>query len=314
MTFWGRQVTKHPQTRQTNTILAHRSRSIAVAAAAFIAVLAAATVFWAAGTDGSGAMRDLDIRHVHSIEVNPSNGAILLATHTGLYELEGDGPLAPAGSGYHDLMAFVVIGPNRYLASGHPDLRDTRLRVEDKPPFLGLVESLDAGKSWEPRSLLGEVDFHALVERDGTVWGWDGSTGDLLVTEDLKTWEKLSTVGLNNLVVHPGDEEVLLAATGEGVIRSADGGRTWQPVPAAPRLVLVASGDTEMWGVDTAGNVHRSQDGTTWVGQGQVQGEPQAMGVAGEILYLALAEDGQLVIRRSTDRGSSWEVLYAEVR
>jgi hypothetical protein len=36
-------------------------------------------------------------------------------------------------------MGFTIVGPNRFLGSGHPDLRD------DLPPLLGLIESTNRG-------------------------------------------------------------------------------------------------------------------------------------------------------------------------
>ena len=41
-----------------------------------------------------------------------------------------------------DTMGLIVVGRRRFLGSGHPDLRD------DLPPFLGLIDSRDAGRSW----------------------------------------------------------------------------------------------------------------------------------------------------------------------
>jgi hypothetical protein len=47
-------------------------------------------------------------------------------------------------------MGFAVIGPNRFLGSGHPDGRDSL------PPLLGLISSSDAGESWRPVSPGGQ--------------------------------------------------------------------------------------------------------------------------------------------------------------
>jgi hypothetical protein len=59
------------------------------------------------------------------------------------------------GDSYQDTMGFTVVGPNRFLGSGHP-------ATDDLPPLLGLIESTDAGKTWEHVSLLGEADSHVL--------------------------------------------------------------------------------------------------------------------------------------------------------
>ena len=67
-------------------------------------------------------------------------------------------------------MGFTVVGPDRFLGSGHPDAAGIR---QGKPARLGLIESTDAGDSWASRSLSGEVDFHALASSQGTTGlGW----------------------------------------------------------------------------------------------------------------------------------------------
>lgn len=38
---------------------------------------------------------------------------------------------------------------------------------EKLPPYLGLIESADPGRSWEAVSLQGKVDFHVLEARGG---------------------------------------------------------------------------------------------------------------------------------------------------
>ncbi|HVM55755.1 MAG TPA: hypothetical protein VM262_21400 [Acidimicrobiales bacterium] len=102
-------------------------------------------------------------------------------------------------------MGFTVVGFDRFLASGHPDLRDRRLRVDGKPPLLGLVERGDAGATWEPRSLLGHV----------------------------RTWERLSSIEITSFAIDPDDVQRAVAATGNGVVVSTDGGRSWQAVAGA---------------------------------------------------------------------------------
>lgn len=75
-------------------------------------------------------------------------------------------------------MGFTVVGENRFLGSGHPDLRI------DLPPLLGLLVSTDSGRSWDPISLLDEADFHVLRSADERVYGYDSSNDRLLVSGD----------------------------------------------------------------------------------------------------------------------------------
>jgi hypothetical protein len=70
---------------------------------------------------GSGQASGSGLRsaHVHGIAVDPTDGAVLLATHDGLFRLDeptGAKLVSPA----IDLMGLAVAGPGRFLASGHP--------------------------------------------------------------------------------------------------------------------------------------------------------------------------------------------------
>lgn len=243
-----------------------------------------------------------ELVHVHGLDVDPSDGTLHAATHTGLFRVV-DGRPERVGERQHDLMGFTIEGPAAFLASGHPDLRDASLQRPDAPPLLGLVTSSD-GQGWEPRSLLGEVDFHALAAAHGLVYGVDSSTGALLVTEDLEAWEERSSVGLVDLAVSPDDPEFLVGATGEDVQRSTDGGRTWALVSTEPVAVL-AWGEQGPVGLAAGGSVLAAgADGSTWREVGALGGEPEALDAHNGRLHAAVAERG---ILRSDDGGASWE-------
>jgi len=66
-----------------------------------------------------------------------------------------------------DLMGLTVT-EGRYLASGHPSLGT------DLPEPVGLIESTDAGKTWEVLSRGGESDFHALAAGSERIIAFDG--------------------------------------------------------------------------------------------------------------------------------------------
>jgi hypothetical protein len=127
-----------------------------------LAVLAAAVTLavTACGGGDPGADRavtDPPPEHVHGLGINPADGALFIATHTGLFRMEaGSDSAERVGELLQDTMGFAVVGPDRFLGSGHPDLRS------DLPPLLGLIRSGDGGLTWDSVSLLGEADFHAL--------------------------------------------------------------------------------------------------------------------------------------------------------
>src|ERR1700754_48556 len=106
--------------------------------------------------------------HIHGLGVNPSDGAVLVATHTGLFRVAPGGDRQERiGDSYQDTMGFAVVGPDHFLGSGHPDPSDA-----ESPPYLGLIESRDGGRTWSPLSLHGEVDFHVLEAAGGTIFGY----------------------------------------------------------------------------------------------------------------------------------------------
>jgi hypothetical protein len=113
-------------------------------------------------------------------------------------------------------MGFTMVGPDHFLASSHPDVRDTQLTLPNKRPLLGLVESRDAGRTWQPLSLLGEADFHALQVGHGRVYGYDATGGRFMVTGDRRRWQVRSKLELTSLAVSPTDFELVVTATDRG--------------------------------------------------------------------------------------------------
>jgi hypothetical protein len=150
---------------------------------------------------------------VHGLGVNPKDGALFIATHTGLFRAGPNSLRATRVGGRHqDTMGFTVVGPDRFLGSGHPDARD-RL-----PPFLGLIASADAGKSWRPISLLGRSDFHVLEAAGARVYGfgsdYESREPQFLVSADGgRRWDKRDVPEpIVSLAVDPRDKDRLVAS------------------------------------------------------------------------------------------------------
>ncbi|MGY1838670.1 MULTISPECIES: F510_1955 family glycosylhydrolase [unclassified Modestobacter] len=203
--------------------------------------------------------------HVHGVAFAPGDDTFLLATHDGLLEVGADGRHTPIGPGI-DLMGFAVTG-NRYLASGHPG------PGVDLPEPVGLIESTDGGRSWEVLSRSGQSDFHALTAGDAGILGWDGT---LVRSEDGRAWEQLTIPDEPAALAAAPTGSTVLATTGRGLLRSADGGATWTDVPDAPLLQVVdwAEDGATVAGVDPAGTVWLSPDaGGTWE-RGERLGSP----------------------------------------
>lgn len=292
-----------------------RGRNVVIAGALALAVVALvaslATTRSGREAPSTPVNTDSGVAHVHGLGVNPKDGALYAATHTGLFRIPEAGKAGRIADRYQDTMGFTVAGPDRFLGSGHPDINDRKLRKPGRPPLLGLIESTDAGFTWNSRSLLGDVDFHALTAAHGRVYGFDATSGRFMVSNDMRAWETRSTVAIADFAVDPADPDHIVAATGERTIASVDGGRTWEPQPGPPLLVLSWDEQSGLWGADTAGRVHRGGAGGEWRNVGVLAGEPQALLARDGTVYAAAADDGPTSIYQSTD-GSEWSLLYRD--
>lgn len=247
---------------------------------------------------------DPGVVHVHSLDVVPGDGTLYAATHTGLFTVSEDGSAQRVGERWHDLMGFTVAGPGDLIASGHPDLTDPELSQPGVKPLLGLVASTD-GADWEQLSLFGEVDFHALSAAHGKVYGWDSTSGRFMVSDDRLSWDARSELQLADFAVSPDDPNVIVGAAEQGVVRSEDGGSTWQPA-ADQQLLMLAWDDDGLVGAAPNGALLTSDSAaTTWSRRGQLGGQPEALHADSDTLYAAVAGRGVL---QSGDRGGTWTV------
>ena len=278
-----------------------------------VAAIVVAGIFFAARRgDDKAAAPAPSIAHVHGLGINPADGTLQVATHTGTFRITDDGRVQRVGTTAQDTMGFTVVGPNRFLGSGHPDAAGFR---QGKPPRLGLIESTDAGASWNSRSLSGEVDFHALAASQGTTYGWDPGTGRLLASTDNIEWETRSTLKLSGFAVDPTRVDQLVAAGAGRTLASVDGGRTWQPISGAPNLVAVSwAPGGSLWGFDDEGGSHRSTDGgATWQGAGRVDGQPEALLATDDRIVVAVAgQDDRTAIYQSANAGRTWQLRYRD--
>jgi len=250
---------------------------------------------------------DPGVVHVHGLGINPADGALYAATHTGLFTVR-DGAASRVADRYQDTMGFTVVGADHFLGSGHPDVRDKQLYQPGRRPLLGLIESRDAGRSWQPLSLLGEADFHALQVAHGRVYGYDATGGRFMVSSDRRQWQVRSKLALAGFAVSPDDPELVVAATERGLARSSDGGRRWQPIRGPAALLLDWKRLDGLWAMTDDGQVWRSDDaGGSWVQRGKLNGQPEALLAHGADLYVAVA---QLGVVTSADQGRTWRVLY----
>lgn len=226
--------------------------------------------------------------HVHGMAVNPADGLLYLGTHGGTLVIDGK-TIRQVGDSTIDMMGFAAAGPDHFYASGHPGPRD------DLPNPVGLIESTDGGKTWQPLSLTGEVDFHTLGAAGEQVYGF---AGQLIGTSNGIDWTSgAADIAPASIAVHPKDWDQVVATTEQGPARSDDGGKSFTHLDGAPLLLFVAWPTPDaLWGVSPEGTVYTSADaGKTWTERGDV--DAPAAFTAGE--------DGTVVVATQTEILSS---------
>lgn len=242
-----------------------------------------------------------EMEHIHGIGVDPEDGAVYAGTHEGLFRI-ADGRATRVADRDQDFMGFTVAGPERFFASGHPG------EGQEGPSSVGLIESDDAGETWQEVSLGGEADFHALEYRHDRVYGLNAMTGQLLVSTDTTSWEELSRTPIADFAVSPAEPEVLIATSQQGLTRSTDGGRSFAPVDSAPLMVFVSwAADGTIAGVTPEGVVHTAEDPTgAWSERGTLNGPPEALTAESSSAIYAAANGAVLL---STDGGRRFITL-----
>jgi photosystem II stability/assembly factor-like uncharacterized protein len=154
-----------------------------------------------------------------------------------------------------------------------------------------------------------KADFHVLRARGPQIVAYDASKGRIFVSRDRgQHWRAHRFEGpLVDLVIAPGQPQILLATSPAQLLLSRDGGRSWGSIvetsgllawPKPEQLYLLAP-DGRLWF-----SPHR---GRRWRALGEIGGRPAASATyTNERMYAAL-HDG--TIKRSTDGGRSWRLL-----
>jgi len=270
--------------------------------------IAAGALLWESSGGGEQVFTGVPVTdpgpvHVHGLGIDPADGSLYIATHTGLWRV------APAETKARrvtdrrqDTMGFSVAASDRFLGSGHPDLRESRT------PLLGLIESRDQGRTWDKVSLFGKADFHILRVAGQLVYGFDSTSGRLFVSRDGgHTWATHTPPEpLLDLVADPEDARQIVASSEARLYRSRDAGKTWDRLQGQPGY-LAWPAHAMLLRIGSRGDLWRAAGPRAkWEFVSLLGGLPAAfLAVSERELYAAL-HDG--TIKRSTDGGARWRV------
>lgn len=249
-----------------------------------------------------------ELGHIHDLVV-AEDGELLVASHTGLWRIDGLDRAVLVGSERHDLMSMTSLTDGTLIAGGHPDLRLDRYRVEGRPAFLGLVRSDDGGASWEVVDLLGVADFHALAATEAQVFGAD-SEGQVWHLDADQRSSRLGAIDAHDLALDPAGAERQLAVLGDGTLWvTTDGAMTWSRIDDAPAMVEVEWPTEEtVLGVSEDGRIWAGTPIDIWRSAGEGPPDVETFHVDRGGTWWLTTHGGS--IQRSDDEGDTWVDVY----
>jgi photosystem II stability/assembly factor-like uncharacterized protein len=241
-----------------------RRRAWAAAAATILLALGAGIIYLAtrgseASSEGGQSPAALpDTPDYHSLLVAPTDASsLVLGTHNGLYRSTDGGKtwdqaslagqdamnLARAKQGVvwaagHNVLAKSEDGGQSWQdvrPDGLPGLDVHGFAVDPRDPRTlyaaiagqGLFRSNDGGRLFGPISReVGPGVMALAVTPDGRILAGEMEQGLMVSADAGRTWKRTLDAGLMGLAVNPKDPRRILA-TGPGILLSRNGGKTW---------------------------------------------------------------------------------------
>jgi len=152
--------------------------------------------------------------------------------------------------------------------------------------------------------------LYAVSERGAALRSVDGGHRWETLTQQIDPEYPRQVV---DFVAGPLGSGVLVAAKHDRIVRSSDGGRTWQPVdgaPPAPRWLAAHPNGSGVVFTATSGRLFRSDDwGATW--RELPPPPPSWEGSRPAVASTDMLLPGRAGVFRSTDGGESWQLAAA---
>lgn len=258
------------------------------------------------------------ITHAHGLGVDVADSSKLyIATHHGLLVLLNEKNLYTVGKSQDDYMGFSPhpTNPQVFFSSGHPS----------RGGNIGFQKSQDGGFNWKIVSLgiEGPVDFHAMAVSSANpeiIYGW--YQGNLQRSDNGgKSWS-IANSELQHIVAmttDPKDENVVYAATVQGLMVSRNKGKDWSQLsddltgtqvsgiavnPKEPEKMLSFSSRLELAKSNDAGK--------TWEKINEKFNDETPLYIAYDkqnpaVVYTITEKQK---IYKSTDGGDTWKIAF----
>lgn len=254
-----------------------------------------------------------EITHEHGLGLDPNDPSKLyIATHHGLYVLMNDKDLFAVGENENDYMGFSP-HPNKsgvFFASGHPASGGN----------IGFQKSEDGGFNWKVVSngVGGPVDFHAMTVSSANpdlVYGWYHGAVQRS-TDGGKSWQEFPNKFIVvNFAADPSDENVVYAASPQGLFVSKNKGQDWDVLLAPEKggFISTVSVDPQnaknlLVNSEKMGLIRSEDSGVTWTEiKADFGGEaPLYITRSSNTLNLGYLITEKNSIYKTTDGGISW--------
>lgn len=170
--------------------------------------------------------------HEHGLSFSSDGTALLAPSQLGMAEYR-NGVWSEVSGSFLSFSGFSVTESAIY-SSGHPP-PDASLHNP-----LGLLKSIDGGRSWQSLALAGEANFHLLAAgyRSSAIYALNlrpnsamSAPGLFVTLDEGKTWRRAAARGLagkiEGLSAHPQQADTVAVATGRGLYLSRDAGESF---------------------------------------------------------------------------------------
>jgi hypothetical protein len=277
------------------SLLIRRARLAGLALAAAIA----------AGCGGGSGESRLILGEINALAVR-DDGALLIATSTGVYRLGADDDAVDRlGDVRWNVRALALAGDDALLASGNSTRRDPQ------PARLGLQRSDDGGAQWRGDAFAGKTAFDKIVAAGSWIYALDRPRGVIMISSDRgRNWRKVSRPDvIVDLAVDPSDPQRVIVSERFLSFSSRDGGRRWSELGVGSMLLAWPTSKT-LYAVVSEGEVWLSRDrGVSWAAVGELALIPIAFAAGSQGGLYAALSDGTIL--HSGQGGSGWNVRLA---